>query len=221
VHVEPAVCAATGASRARRPLSNDVPVNDVDRSEDVNGTSANGSGVLANLPRARPQRSSARRQAARDTNGATNGSRTAVREQRRPSRRPSAATAKAPRKPAKRRSSETVESSLAPVDESAASASAKRASTRPASKAAAPRARAAKRPSPAGTRKRARPAAAQEPAPRQGFESESDSPSGSIQPPGGVELVASAAELVGELAKAGLSRSERLLKDVVSRLPLS
>jgi len=42
-----------------------------------------------------------------------------------------------------------------------------------------------------------------------------------VQPPGAAELVASAAEIVGELAKAGLSRSERLLKDFVSRLPLS
>jgi hypothetical protein len=33
--------------------------------------------------------------------------------------------------------------------------------------------------------------------------------------------VLSAAEIVGELAKAGLSRSERLLKDVLSHLPLS
>jgi hypothetical protein len=42
-----------------------------------------------------------------------------------------------------------------------------------------------------------------------------------VQPPGGAELLISAAEIVGELAKAGVSRSERLLKDVLSRLPLS
>jgi len=41
-----------------------------------------------------------------------------------------------------------------------------------------------------------------------------------VQPPGAAELVASAAEIVGELAKAGLSTGERLLKDVFSRLPL-
>jgi hypothetical protein len=45
--------------------------------------------------------------------------------------------------------------------------------------------------------------------------------SGSVHPPGGVELVTSAAEIVGELAKAGLSTGERLLKDVLSRLPRS
>lgn len=56
-------------------------------------------------------------------------------------------------------------------------------------------------------------------APRQGFESDSENMSGSVQPPGGAELVASAAEIVGELAKVGLSAGERLLKDAFSRLP--
>jgi hypothetical protein len=42
-----------------------------------------------------------------------------------------------------------------------------------------------------------------------------------VHPPGGTELVASAAEIIGELAKAGLSSGERLFKDVLSRLPLS
>jgi hypothetical protein len=61
--------------------------------------------------------------------------------------------------------------------------------------------------------------AAEEPAPRQGFECEGERATGPVQPPGGPELVASAAELVGELAKAGVSVGERLLKDVFSRLP--
>jgi hypothetical protein len=43
--------------------------------------------------------------------------------------------------------------------------------------------------------------------------------SGSVQPPGSAEFAASAVELLGELAKAGLSTGERLLKDVFSRLP--
>ena len=65
---------------------------------------------------------------------------------------------------------------------------------------------------------------AAEPVPRQGFECESDRDraSGPVQPPGGAEFVASAAaEILGELAKAGLSTGERLLKDIFSRLPLS
>ncbi len=60
-----------------------------------------------------------------------------------------------------------------------------------------------------------------EAAPRQGFESDGENMNGSIQPPGGAELVASAAEIVGELAKVGLSAGERLLKDAFSRLPRS
>jgi hypothetical protein len=55
----------------------------------------------------------------------------------------------------------------------------------------------------------------------QGFESESDRARGPVHPPGGAELVASAAEVLGELAKSGLSTGERLLKDLLSRLPLS
>jgi hypothetical protein len=58
-------------------------------------------------------------------------------------------------------------------------------------------------------------------APRQGFECDSDTVSGPVQPPGGAELVASAAEILGELAKGGLSTGERLVKDIISRLPLS
>jgi len=56
--------------------------------------------------------------------------------------------------------------------------------------------------------------------PTQGFECASESVSGPVQPPGGPELVASAVEIVGELAKAGLSSGERVLRDVLSRLPL-
>jgi hypothetical protein len=61
----------------------------------------------------------------------------------------------------------------------------------------------------------------QEPAPRQGFESDSETSRGSVAPPGGPELVSAAVEIVGELAKASLSTGERLVKDVLSRLPLN
>jgi hypothetical protein len=64
-----------------------------------------------------------------------------------------------------------------------------------------------------------RPGASAAPAPRQGFETEGERVSGPVQPPGGAELVASAAEIVGELTRAGFSAGERLLKDVFSRLP--
>jgi hypothetical protein len=42
-----------------------------------------------------------------------------------------------------------------------------------------------------------------------------------VHPPGGAELVASVAEILGELTKAGVATGERLLKDALSRLPLS
>ena len=54
--------------------------------------------------------------------------------------------------------------------------------------------------------------------PRQGYETEADRARGPVQPPGGTELVSSAVEIVGELAKSGLATGERLLKDVFSRL---
>jgi len=60
---------------------------------------------------------------------------------------------------------------------------------------------------------------AQEAAPRQGFEADSNAASGPVQPPGGAELLGSAAEILAELAKGGLSAGERLLRDAISRLP--
>jgi hypothetical protein len=60
---------------------------------------------------------------------------------------------------------------------------------------------------------------AQEAAPRQGFETDSNAASGPVQPPGGAELLGSAAEILAELAKGGLASGERLLRDVISRLP--
>jgi hypothetical protein len=58
-----------------------------------------------------------------------------------------------------------------------------------------------------------------EPAPAQGFETEEEiEPGRSVQPPSGAELAGSLAELVGELAQAGLSTGGRLLKDALTRL---
>ena len=133
-------------------------------SDGASGT--NEQGVLANLPRTRPQRATPRRAAARDN------ARAAAPARGRARARGSAARAKG-------------RAGAGPV----------------------PRAKTA-----AGRRQTA---------PVQGFESESEAATGSVQPPGAVELLASAAEVVSELTKAGLSRSERLLKDLVSRLPLS
>jgi hypothetical protein len=59
----------------------------------------------------------------------------------------------------------------------------------------------------------------EEPVPKQGYETEPDFIAGPVQPPGGTELVASAAELAGELAKSGVTTGARLIKDLLSRLP--
>ena len=129
------------------------PVSDAKGDRQPNPRGEDG-GVLASLPRTRPQRSSPRRAAARKT---------AARTQ----------TARPPAPKRARGASGRVRASAPKED---------------------------------GT-------------PRQGFESEGETMSGSVQPPGSAEFAASAVELLGELAKAGLSTGERLLKDVLSRLP--
>ncbi|HEY2283667.1 MAG TPA: hypothetical protein VGH60_08980 [Solirubrobacteraceae bacterium] len=111
--------------------------------------SAEDQGILAGLPRTRPQRASARRTAARTA---------------KPGKR-----ATAPNKAPRARTSRSE-----PVGESV---------------------------------------------PMQGYESEDDSLHRPIQPPNGAELVASIAELAGELAKAGANTGGRVLKDFLSHLP--
>jgi hypothetical protein len=130
-------------------------------------------GILAALPRSRPQRESPRRAAAR-------------------AGRP--ATAKSP---------SVNEASVAKpsVDKPPVARSAKRAAT-------------IKKPV---TKKTT--GAAEPPAPRQGYEPEEEFELGStVNPPSGVELVESVADIVGELANSGLAASGRLLKDAFSLL---
>lgn len=173
----------------RPPLSNHVQMS---ASSDSNGQPAEADGedgVLANLPRTRPQRSSARRAAARRQS--------ARNDSKQPAKRAPVARAKAA-KPKK--------------------ADAQAATARPAAAQAAT-ARQPPRRKPATTR--AAPPKVDETVPRQGFESELDRARGPVQPPGGAELVASAAELIGELARGGLSAGERLLRDALSWLPRS
>jgi hypothetical protein len=158
-------------------------------------------GVLANLPRTRPQRSSARRAAARGGSAA-------------PTRPRKAQSKRAPAKPTTTAAAPAAPTAITTADSSAKPKSRVRA-TRPA--AATKRSTAPRR---AAARK-GRQAPADEPAPRQGFESGGESAGRPVQPPGGAEFVATAAEIVNELAKAGLSTGERLFKDVLSRLPLS
>jgi hypothetical protein len=195
-------------------LSNDVHMPDADVSGSATKTPRSEGGVLANLPRTRPQRSSARRAAAR---GATTKPAAPRKTTRAKPTKPTASKRTAARSKPQPKPRATEKRPVEAVTESSASATAKAspATPRPSSAVRAKRARAAKRTAPPRAT-----APLQEPAPRQGFECEGET-DGAVAPPGGAELVSAAAEIVGELAKAGLSTGERLLKDVFSRLPLS
>jgi hypothetical protein len=201
---------------------------DGDARERTTGTTSNEGGVLGNLPRTRPQRATARRAAARDS--ASNGRRPA-----RVKRATSAASTgvKPGRDKRKAQATKGVRGTTAKaaaavpaggppagggpaaVFDSAATKrartadSAARSTSEPRARRASPSKRAAAR----------RPLPVEEPAPRQGYECEGERTEGPVQPPGGPELVVSAAELVGELAKAGVSVGERFLRDAFSRLP--
>jgi hypothetical protein len=155
------------------------------------GTPPQSQGVLSNLPRTRPQRSTPRRTAAREAMAAA--------------RAPSTAPPDTDGRPAP-----------GTRDDGASVAQGR---TRP-SAAGGAGARRARSPRGATGRTAGRPRTG-EPVPRQGFEAEGERANGPVQPPGGAELIASAAEVVSELAKAGLSTGERLFRDVLSRLPLS
>jgi hypothetical protein len=170
-------------------------------------------GVLANLPRTRPQRSSPRRAAARREADAPAGASsttqpTTTKSESAPKGKPARASTEkhAPKaKPAR-----------APTEKHAPTrkpAQAERADGRTSARSSSGKRKRDARERVAGTTPR------QEPAPRQGFESEGDNASGPVQPPGATELVSSAAELAGELAKAGVTGGARLLKDLFSRLP--
>jgi hypothetical protein len=139
-------------------------------------------GVLANLPRTRPQRSSARRAAAR-----------------------TAASAPAQAQPAKAKRANAKAVAAKPAKAKATQAKPTQAKPTQAKPTKAKRT--------AGRTDR------EQTVPRQGFEVDGDLASGSVQPPGAAELVSAAAELAGELAKAGVSGSARLLKDLFGRLP--
>ncbi len=154
----------------RRP---NQPQTSAERAPNQPDPSPDAAGVLANLPRTRPQRATARRTAARSAAAAeqpsTNGNGSAPRA--------------AARKPA-----------------------AKRTAPAKPSRAKAPRA------------KPARKRQAEDGVPRQGYESVEERATGPVQPPGGTELVGTAAEIVSEIARAGISGGERVLRDVLSRL---
>jgi hypothetical protein len=165
-------------------------------------------GVLANLPRSRPQRSSARRVAARD--GASSG---AARRASTPSTGTDEQAASASQPAANRASGSAKRSSGARKARTASGSSSRARAGRPASGAAGTRARrqtAATGSASKGTR-----------APRQGFESDADSTSGPVMPPGAGEILTAATELIADVAKSGLSRGTSTLNGILQRLHLS
>jgi hypothetical protein len=175
-----------------------------------------GVGVLANLPRTRPQRSTPRRTAARKaTVAASKPTKARAREKATPAKSQAqistAKAAPAPRTKAKPASEVKAAPSTSTRKAPASATRTPLVKTATSSKASRPQ------------RKAPKPATrlVDESVPRQGFESEMDRASGPVQPPGGAELVATAAEIVSELAKAGMSTGERLFKDLLGHLPLS
>jgi hypothetical protein len=202
--------------RSPSSLSNDVAMPASEQSNGRARLSESEQGVLANLPRTRPQRATRRRIAAREATGAQQPAAEGAPRSASAgadagtSAASGAATAPAPARAKTARSSRARPRSAARA----------RTQDRPAGSARTSEAGGArKQKARAGASRRT--AAAHAPAPRQGFESDSEHASAPVQPPGGAEIMASAAEIVSELAKAGLGAGERLLKDVLARLPLS
>lgn len=206
-----------------------------------------GDGVLSRLPRTRPQRSSPRREGARGRTPARSSSKTgpdstaktgsAARSRAKASTpkagsRPKAVAA-APAPGAKaaagagRPAAKATAAAKAPKAASAAGAAAAAAAkAAPAESGETVRPRKPKGTRPSAARQRAHKSAARsaptpEPdqVPRQGWESEGERMTGSVEPPSGSEFLASALEIAGEAAKAGFAGGERLVRDLFSRLP--
>ncbi len=192
-----------------------------------------GSGVLGGLPRTRPQRTSARRAAARAARPdqkqadarasdfpepAVNG---------RPAETPAAPSSpgtaqrgtsqrKAPATRARTRTPST-DKAPANTDKAPAEQPRKRAAARARPQTPSTSKAPTERPPKQASAAAGRPV--REQVPKQGYEADEAEASGPVQPPGGVELLASAAELAAELAKTGVSAGARALKDFISRLP--
>jgi hypothetical protein len=166
-------------------------VNDADGLNGRRTDSIPDGGILAALPRTRPQRASARREAAR------------------------ASTA------SKAKSARTHAANVAPAKTktSVKPATPKR-SAAPRTAATANKAATAKKPTTTG-KHRTKPIAKppEPPAPKQGYEPEEEVELGStVHPPSGAELLESVADIVGELAGSSFAAGGRLLKDTLSLL---
>lgn len=172
-------------------------------------------GVLAALPRTRPQRTSPRRAAARARTGKaepksdpkTDSSMSAQSAPKttaspKPARK-AAATRTTPRK--------TASTHAVPRKATPTQSARKTAPTTPATRKATP--------SKAKTKIVSAKKPAEPPAPKQGYEPEEEVELGkTVNPPSGVELVESVADIFGELANSSLAAGGRILKDAFSLL---
>jgi|HubBroStandDraft_3_1064219.scaffolds.fasta_scaffold06451_4 hypothetical protein len=150
-------------------------------------------GILAGLPRKRPQRASARR-------AATDAAKHPNARPTRPAKPTNARTAK----PSRARSAKPAGAKRAATAKPTSTAS-RTAAKRPASPASRARTAGARPPEP--------------PAPKQGYEPEEEVELGAtVHPPSGLELAESVADIFSELAGTGLAAGGRLLKDAFSLL---
>ncbi len=156
------------------------------------GVNSGPAGVLAELPRARPQRATARRASARKA-----AAHPTVSKRR---------SAKADRR-------------IASADVDARSAAAAGPTILAGLPRVRPQHTSPRRAAARAARSRGSARPSEQPVPRQGFESDPGRMNGPVQPPGGAELAVSLGELAGELAKVGVTTGARLLKDILSRLP--
>ncbi|HEY2631393.1 MAG TPA: hypothetical protein VGI26_03340 [Solirubrobacteraceae bacterium] len=161
-------------------------------------------GVLAALPRTRPQRASARRAVAREKGpkSETAGARPATRKTGK-ARPGNVKAAGAPAATTKPKAGERSVAKAKPT-----TAKPKRATTP------------TKRPPAARATRQSQAAKPVEPpAPKQGYEAEEELELGStVNPPSGVELLESLGDIVSELAGSSLTAGGRLLKDAISIL---
>jgi hypothetical protein len=156
-------------------------------------------GILAALPRARPQRASARRTAARTSTAAKKGTTAAAKTAT--ATKTKSAQASRTKKHVARESPAVAEPSAAKKPTARKSVAVKKAAST--------------------KRRRTKPIAkpTEPPAPKQGYEPEEELELGkSVNPPSGAELVESVADIIGELANSGLTAGGRLLKDAFSLL---
>jgi hypothetical protein len=204
-------------------VRHDKTVNDADSLNGREAESIPDGGILAALPRTRPQRATARRTAARgDGPSKALATKTSVRaragkgQKQRPAKtqKPAETTERKPVTTARRKPTSTTTRAA-----KAASAPAK-PSTRAANATAKSATQAAK--TPARTSKRTVKAptkSVEPPTPKQGYEPEEEVELGAtVHPPSGAELVESVADIVGELAGSSLAAGGRLLKDAFSLL---